>query len=163
MLPSDGILLPNEMPEFYDDYQGNSPVISPDRVGTRMRSGSRSVPNSYASSSSGRTRHNSKRSIPRVFVRTRSNYEEEEEGYGSGEYDDGPIELSMIRVKVCSLSFIFGEYFSDIIWLASLSGRRSGYDFDARYTVRRLHGQNHGEVLQRSQWPLPQIQRRGQR
>jgi hypothetical protein len=28
-------------------------------------------------------------------------YEEEEEGYGSGEYDDGPFELTKIRVKVC--------------------------------------------------------------
>jgi hypothetical protein len=32
--------------------------------------------------------------------RIQSTYEEEEEGYGSGEYDDGPLELSLIRVKL---------------------------------------------------------------
>jgi hypothetical protein len=29
------------------------------------------------------------------------NEDEEEEGYGSGDYDDGPFELVKIRVKVC--------------------------------------------------------------
>ena len=33
--------------------------------------------------------------------RVASAYEEEEEGYVSGEYDDGPFELVKIRVKVC--------------------------------------------------------------
>lgn len=28
-------------------------------------------------------------------------YEEDEEGYVSGEYEDGPFELMKIRVKVC--------------------------------------------------------------
>ena len=84
------------MAEFYDDYlgsydQGYSPVLSPDRTG--MRSG-RSV-----------RRMNSTRTNARTFVRGRNNYEEE--GYGSDEYDDGPLELAMIRVKVCSISFIF--------------------------------------------------------
>lgn len=32
--------------------------------------------------------------------RIQSSYEEEEEGYGSGEYDDGPFELVKIRVKL---------------------------------------------------------------
>ncbi len=35
-----------------------------------------------------------------VISRAQSTYEEEEEGYGSGEYDDGPFELVKIRVKV---------------------------------------------------------------
>lgn len=30
-----------------------------------------------------------------------SMYEEEEEGYASGDYEDGPFELTKIRVKVC--------------------------------------------------------------
>ena len=50
-------------------------------------------------------RMNSTRSNPRAFVRGRNNIEEE--GYVSEEYDDGPFELAMIRVKVCSISYIF--------------------------------------------------------
>jgi hypothetical protein len=34
-------------------------------------------------------------------------YEEEEEGYVSGEYEDGPFELIKIRVKVGSGVFLF--------------------------------------------------------
>lgn len=160
MLPSDGLL------ELYDDYLDSSVSAMSPGAWTRStpsRSVSRSVSNSQYSSSSynGKPmRKSSKRSNPRAFGRARSN-EEEEEGYGSGEYDDGPIELSLIRIKVCSLPFIFGEIFFDVIWLASLSRRHSGYDFDSRYIVRRLHGQNSCEVLQRNQWPWPQIQRRG--
>lgn len=67
-------------------------------------------------------RKSTKRSNFRAFSRAQTTYEEEEEGYGSGEYDDGPIELSLIRVKVCSISFIFSEYFFDILWLAALPG-----------------------------------------
>lgn len=120
MLPSDKILLSDGLLELYDNYMDQEkpiPAMSLDRAGTwnqSSRSRSRSVANTqYAPSSySGRSmRTNSKRSNPRSFARARSNYEEEEEeGYGSGEYDDGPIELSLIRVKVCSL-FIFGECF----------------------------------------------------
>lgn len=123
MLPSDKLLLSDGILEFYDNYMDQEnpiPAMSLDRVGTwnqsnlASRSRSRSVANTqYAPSSySGRPmRTSSKRSNPRSFVRARSNYEEEEEeGYGSGEYDDGPIELNLIRVKVCSL-FIFCECF----------------------------------------------------
>ena len=91
------------MTEFYDDYlgsydQGNSPaVISPDRA--------RSPTYSYNSRSMSMRRMNSTRSNPRAFVRGRNNIEEE--GYVSEEYDDGPFELAMIRVKVCSISYIF--------------------------------------------------------
>jgi hypothetical protein len=35
-------------------------------------------------------------------------YEEEEEGYVSGEYEDGPFELIKIRVKVGNDFFKFG-------------------------------------------------------
>jgi hypothetical protein len=63
-------------------------------------------------------RMNSSRSNPRAFVRGRNNYDEE--GYGSEEYDDGPLELAMIRVKVCSIPLYFGEQNFNIILLASL-------------------------------------------
>ena len=103
------------MAEFYDDYlgsydQGNSvPVISPDRAGARSQSNpasSRSAPNSFYSHN-GRSmrRKNSHRTNLRAFARARNNFEEE--GYGSEEYDDGPLELTMIRVKVCSIFLIF--------------------------------------------------------
>jgi hypothetical protein len=36
-------------------------------------------------------------------------YEEEEEGYVSGEYEDGPFELIKIRVKVGSGVFLLKE------------------------------------------------------
>lgn len=45
-------------------------------------------------------RKTTRRTAPR---RIQSSYEEEEEGYVSGEYDDGPFELTKIRVKVCHL------------------------------------------------------------
>ena len=75
------------------------------------RSGSRSAPTSqYAPSSFGggggspaggsvRRRTTSRRN-PRMSSRIQSTYEEEEEGYGSGEYDEGPYDLTLIRVKV---------------------------------------------------------------
>jgi len=96
--PKEGML------EYYDDYvdpynRRNSP--SSDRVGAwrlNLSHGPRNVP---SSSYSGRPmRNNSKRGNPHAFVRARGNYEEEEEGYGSGEYDDGPTELTLIRVKL---------------------------------------------------------------
>jgi neutrophil factor 2 len=91
------------MAEFYDDYLGSydrgysTPVVSPVRAGSLRSHGSQ-----YSRSV---RRVNSTRNNPRAFVRGRNNYEEE--GYGSEEYDDGPIELAMIRVKVCSISFVF--------------------------------------------------------
>ena len=44
-----------------------------------------------------------RRKLSRRPTRTasRSGYEEEEEGYVSGEYSDAPFELVKIRVKVC--------------------------------------------------------------
>ena len=104
------------MAEFYDDYLGSYeqgpsvPVTSPDRAGAWSQSNpasrSRSVPNSvYSNNGRPMRRKNSNRTNPRAFARARNNYEEE--GYGSEEYDDGPLELTMIRVKVCSISFIF--------------------------------------------------------
>lgn len=117
------------MTEFYDDYldayggEDAPPVpgnAGADRVGAWARSnanpnyppnagvsrtGSRSAPGSqYAPSSYGGTgsirRKPTRRNNPRASSRIQSTYEEEEEGYVSGEYDDGPFELTLIRVKV---------------------------------------------------------------
>ena len=104
------------MAEFYDDYLGSydqgysSPVVSPDRA-----SSARSPVSQHSRSM---RRMNSSRSNPRLFVRGRTNYDEE--GYGSEEYDDGPLELVMIRVKVCSCSnhLYFGEL--TFFYIASL-------------------------------------------
>lgn len=91
------------MAEFYDDYLGSydqgysTPVTSPERSG--------SIRSHAPQYSRSMRRMNSTRTNPRAFVRGRNNYEEE--GYGSEEYDDGPLELVMIRVKVSSISFIF--------------------------------------------------------
>lgn len=113
--------------EFYDDYIDSyggeeAPPALPtaggsDRVGTwarnnanpnyppNGRTGSRSAPGSqYAPSSYGGTgsirRKVTRRNNPRASSRIQSTYEEEEEGYVSGEYDDGPFELALIRVKL---------------------------------------------------------------
>jgi hypothetical protein len=115
--------------EFYDDYidsyggEDNSPpppnnqAGGSDRVGAWARNnanpnyppigrnGSRSAPGSqYAPSSYGGTgsirRKPTRRNNPRASSRIQSTYEEEEEGYVSGEYEDGPFELTLIRVKL---------------------------------------------------------------
>lgn len=67
------------------------------RAGTRSAPGSSYAPSSYGGGSVRRrvTRRNTSR---------RSAYEEEEEGYASGEDFDGPFELIKIRVKVIKTS-----------------------------------------------------------
>ncbi|KAJ3986741.1 NADPH oxidase regulator NoxR [Lentinula detonsa] len=69
------------------------------------RSGSRSAPASnYAPSSFGggsvRRRVTRRNTARTANSRIQSTYEEEEEGYASGDYDDGPFELIKIRVKL---------------------------------------------------------------
>lgn len=121
---------PGRLTEFYEDYLDSYSNDAPpvplmnaapgpgDRVGAWARSnanpnygvarsGSRSAPNSQYSPSNyggggggGSLRRKVTRRQPRGNSRAISTYEEEEEGYGSGEYDDGPYELSMIRVKL---------------------------------------------------------------
>jgi hypothetical protein len=114
----------DRLTEFYDDYLDSysqdagdaPPLVAPnpaprDRIAawaetnanpnySLSRAYSRSAPPSaYAPSSSGGssrrrlTRRQTSRQAPRV-------YEEEEEGYVSGEYEDGPFELIKIRVKL---------------------------------------------------------------
>ena len=113
--PTDGRLT-----EFYDDYLNGyedappvpeiqpaptdrvsawarqNPGYPPSRQGSRAGPASSYTPSSYAGGSLRRkpTRR------PTVRSRIQSSYEEEEEGYGSGEYDDGPFEMNLIRVKV---------------------------------------------------------------
>ena len=107
------------MTEIYDGYLDSyhsvpvPPVSSPSRMRARSNPASRSGSSNsgYAQIGGLMRRKSSRRANPRTYSRAQSTYEEEEEGYGSGEYDDGPIELSLIRVKVCSLIFIFGEFF----------------------------------------------------
>ncbi|KAF9268831.1 hypothetical protein L218DRAFT_1048836 [Marasmius fiardii PR-910] len=69
-----------------------------------MRTGSRSAPgSSYAPSSYGGgsiRRKLTRRGTSSARSRITSSYEEEEEGYVSGDYDDGPFELVKIRVKL---------------------------------------------------------------
>jgi hypothetical protein len=72
---------------------------------TVQRSGSRSAPTSnYAPSSYGggsvRRRVTRRNTARTASSRIQSTYEEEEEGYASGDYDDGPFELIKIRVKL---------------------------------------------------------------
>jgi len=114
--------------EFYDDYidsyggtEDNAAPPVPqgggaDRVGAWartnanpnyppiVRNGSRSAPGSqYAPSSyggPGSIRRKPTKRNTRATSRIQSTYEEEEEGYVSGEYDDGPFELTLIRVKL---------------------------------------------------------------
>ena len=88
-----------------------------------VRTGSRSAPNSqYAPSSyngpggGGSLRRKvTKRNNPRAPSRIQSTYEEEEEGYVSGEYDDGPFELAIIRIKVGLLNIVHEYSFANTL------------------------------------------------
>jgi len=98
--------------------RGNGPGANPpDRVAAWARtnanptyaisrSGSRSAPASnYAPSSFGGgggtlRRKVTRRTTARTPSRIQSTYEEEEEGYASGDYEDAPFELIKIRVKL---------------------------------------------------------------
>lgn len=94
---------------------GGAPAAPPDRVAAwarsnanpgyaPSRSGSRSAPASnYAPSSysgGGTMRRKVTRRNTRTQGRIQSTYEEEEEGYASGDYEDAPFELIKIRVKL---------------------------------------------------------------
>ncbi|RDB24740.1 Neutrophil cytosol factor 2 [Hypsizygus marmoreus] len=120
---------PNRLTDFYDDYLDSygdanqppvppirsrgAPAAPPDRVAAwarnanpnpyaPTRSGSRSAPASnYAPSSfGGGTLRRKLTRRPTGSTRIQSTYEEEEEGYASGDYEDAPFELIKIRVKL---------------------------------------------------------------
>lgn len=71
-----------------------------------QRSGSRSAPTSSYSPSSYGGGTLRRKVTRRTTSRAQSRYEEEEEGYVSGEYEDGPFELIKIRVKVGRLHIL---------------------------------------------------------
>lgn len=113
----------SRMSEFYDDYLDSyqdadaPPLIAPsngqrDRIAAwaeinalpsanpnlvPARRPSRSAPSSYAPSSAGGSMRRRRRPTIRQAPKM---YEEEEEGYVSGEYDDGPFEMIKIKVKL---------------------------------------------------------------
>jgi hypothetical protein len=73
---------------------------------------------------------------PTIRSRIQSSYEEEEEGYGSGEYEDGPLEMNLIRVKVNGASTsLLAPLLNDLPFPASLQGRDSRHDPPARHAV----------------------------
>jgi len=106
--------------EIYDGYMGGfgeeePPAVPPaqGRVAAwartnanpgnvPSRSPSTRAPSAYASSAVGSVRRRPTRrgTVNRAPSRARTSFEEEEEGYVSGEYDDGPFELAKIRVKL---------------------------------------------------------------
>lgn len=113
----------NRATDFYDDYldsYGGVEEVPPlpvkggaDRVANwarnnatpvnnqnLQRSRSMAPPSSYAPSSAGTLRRKTTRRTNRPARSTY--YEEEEEGYASGDYDDAPFEMTKIRVKVSS-------------------------------------------------------------
>jgi tetratricopeptide (TPR) repeat protein len=106
--------------EFYDDYLDSyddapppPPSGPPDRVAAWARTnanpnyppgrGPARANSNYAPSSYGGgsvRRRVTRRQTRGPSSRSQSAYEEDEEGYVSGEYDDGPFELVKIRVKL---------------------------------------------------------------
>jgi hypothetical protein len=104
------------------------------------RNGSRSAPgSSYAPSSFGSMRRRASRRRPQRN-RMQSAYEdEEEEGYVSGDYDDGFYDLMKIRVKVrIMLTMIFGKRMTCCI--DPLQGRCARHGADPGNDVQRIHG-----------------------
>ncbi|KAJ8076400.1 hypothetical protein AAF712_000095 [Marasmius tenuissimus] len=71
----------------------------PVRNGSRSAPGSSYAPSSYGGGGSMR-RKLTRRGTSSARSRIVSAYDEEEEGYVSGDYDDGPFELVKIRVKL---------------------------------------------------------------
>ncbi|KAK0226330.1 NADPH oxidase regulator NoxR [Armillaria fumosa] len=139
--------------EFYDGYldaytsepPAPLPTMPPDRVAAwanknanpnyppvLARSTSRSAPASnYAPSSFGggtMRRKLTRRGTSRQAIsRAQSSYEDEEEGYGSGEYEDGPFELVKIRVKL---------HYEDEVRGMALSPETSFDEFMSKITVK---------------------------
>ena len=157
----------SRLTEFYDDYLNGyedtppvpemqpaptdrvaawarqNPGYPPSRQGSRSAPGSSYTPSSYVGGSM--RRKPSRR--PTIRSRIQSSYEEEEEGYGSGEYEDGPLEMSLIRVKVDDASSsLLVPSSEQHPFTASLQGRDSRHDPPTRHAVRRVHRENHGQV-----------------
>ncbi|EPQ54994.1 hypothetical protein GLOTRDRAFT_121364 [Gloeophyllum trabeum ATCC 11539] len=79
----------------------NPPPAAPSRMAsTRGPPPSAYAASSYGSSSGGLRRKVTRRGTTRSRAPSQYTYEEEEEGYVSGDYEDGPFELVKIRVKL---------------------------------------------------------------
>lgn len=81
-----------------------NPNYPPARSGSRSAPTSSYAPSSFGGGGGGPKRRPTRRGTSRAGSRIQSTYEEEEEGYVSGEYDDGPFELIKIRIKACHFS-----------------------------------------------------------
>jgi hypothetical protein len=166
------------------------PVQQPDRVAQWARnnadprnnndsprrapsSASRPPPSTYAPSSYGGggtirrklTRRNTSRGQSRAQS-SYGQYEEEEEGYASGDYDDMIYELVKIRVKVgamfCSVNMEWidaDRIFVSLLLLASLPRRCTWYGSHTRDLVRRVRGQGDCQVWQATGRHATQVQR----
>ncbi|TFK45571.1 hypothetical protein OE88DRAFT_1669075 [Heliocybe sulcata] len=125
--PAGGARLTEFYDDFVDSYGGEEaapppplPNSGPERVAAwarnnanpnlpppaRAPSGRGPPPSAYAASSYGSSasqglrRKVTRRGTTRSRAPSQYTYEEEEEGYVSGDYDDGPFELVKIRVKL---------------------------------------------------------------
>ncbi|KAF8973170.1 NADPH oxidase regulator NoxR [Flammula alnicola] len=79
----------------------NYPPVGVARTGSRSAPNSQYAPSSYGGPGGGSLRRKvTRRNTARAQSRIQSTYEEEEEGYVSGEYEDGPFELTLIRIKL---------------------------------------------------------------
>lgn len=76
----------------------SNPNYPPSRSGSRSAPASNYTPSSFGGG--GTLRRKVTRRTARTPGRIQSTYEEEEEGYASGDYDDVLFELAKIRVKV---------------------------------------------------------------
>ncbi|KAF9460762.1 NADPH oxidase regulator NoxR [Collybia nuda] len=77
-----------------------NPNYAPSRSGSRSAPASNYAPSSFGGGGGTLRRKVTRRTTARTPSRIQSTYEEEEEGYASGDYDDAPFELVKIRVKL---------------------------------------------------------------
>lgn len=120
------------------NWARQNPVQYPPPSSGISRSGSRHSPNSQFSPSSFTGTASTRRRLTRrgtgrtATSRINSPYEEEE-GYESGEYDDGPVEMNLIRVKL---------HYQDEIRGMTLSPTNSWSDFRDKLTIKFNRGFN---------------------
>ena len=75
-----------------------------------------------------------RRGTRRTMAPSMYNEDEEEEGYGSGEYDDGPFELVKIRVKV-GFAQVLHKRMLTCFHIAALQRRCARYGAHTRNTL----------------------------
>lgn len=104
-----------------------NPNYAPSRSGSRSAPASNYAPSSFGGGSGTLRRKITRRTTARTPSRIQSTYEEEEEGYASGDYEDAPFELIKIRVKA-SWKRLHIPISADNTPPASLPRRRSRND-----------------------------------